>query len=348
MLQSEVIRHSQSAFSRPLILVKKDGTWRMCVDYRALNKVTIPDKFPIPMIDELLDVLYGVKFFSKIDLKSGYHQVRMHSGDIHKTEFRTHEGHYKYLVMPFGMMNAPSTFQSLMSAVFKPMLLQFFLVFFDDILVYSLNWEEHMWHLKLLLQVLCDNQLVANKKKCCFAQLSVDYLGHFISQNGVAMDRAKVKCVLQWPVPKNVKWVRGFLGLTGFYRKFIRDYGKLAIPLIELTKKEGLRWGAKEQVAFEVPKQKGLLLPVLALLDFTKENFIESDASGNGLRAILLQHGQPTAYYSKVLGDRNLTKSAYEKELMVVAFSIQHWRPYLLGTKFTVCTNKKRLKQLLL
>jgi hypothetical protein len=215
MLRQGVIRPSSSAFSSPALLIcKAVGSWRFCVDYQALNDATIKDKFPIPLV-ELLDELRGAKFFTKLDMHSGNHQVLMFPDDVEKTAFRTHQGLFEFLVMPFGLTNASVTFQALMNDILLSFLCRFVLVFFDDILIFSSSWSDHLRHVRTVFRTLQDHRLFLKRSKCEFGLTAVAYLGHVISGEGVAMDRQKVQAILDWPRPRSPRAVRGFLGLAG-------------------------------------------------------------------------------------------------------------------------------------
>jgi hypothetical protein len=229
MLDKGIIRPSNSPFSSPMIMVrKKDGTWRPCVDYRYLNALTIRGQFPIPVFDELVDELAGARWFSSIDLNSGFHQIRMKEGEEYKTTFQTHFGHFEFLVMSFGLCGAPATFQGAMNSTLKPLLRRCVLVFFDDILVYSKSLEEHMEHLRAVFQLLAQDKWKVKMSKCSFAQRQISYLGHIISAEGISTDNSKISSITTWPAPSNAKELRSFLGLAGYYRKFVKHFAILA------------------------------------------------------------------------------------------------------------------------
>jgi hypothetical protein len=218
-----------------VLLVKKaDGTWCFCIDYRALNYKTSKDKFPIPVVNELLDELHGAMYFTKLDQRSGYHQVHMHLANVEKIAFHTHHSHFEFLVMPFGLSNAPATFQALMNDVLQSFLRRFVFVFFDDILIYNSSWSEHLQHVCLVLDALRAHSLHLKRSKCSFGSRLVAYLGHVISAEGVAMDTAKVEAYPSRPEPRSARGIRSFLSIAGYYRKFIRDFGAIAAPLMHL------------------------------------------------------------------------------------------------------------------
>ncbi|XP_021848493.1 uncharacterized protein [Spinacia oleracea] len=348
MLDRGIIQTSASPFASTVVLVgKKDGTWRLCVDYRELNNRTVKNKFPIPVIDELLDELSGAAVFSKLDLRSGYHQMRVHPPDVYKTAFKTHTGHYEFLVMPFGLTNATASFQNWMNQVFKPLLRKCVLVFFDDILVYSKTLEEHLTHLALVFELMKSNHIFAKLSKCVFATNKVEYLGHYISAAGVQTDPNKVNVVQSWHVPTTVKDLRGFLGLARYYRKFVKNYASISKPLTDLLKKNNFSWNDHAQIAFEHLKVALVTTPVLDVPNFDKQFVVETDASKKGIGAVLMQKGHPLAFISRSLGPKWQQLSVYEKELLAIVFAVQKWEQYLLGSHFLIKTDQKSLKWLL-
>jgi hypothetical protein len=235
MMDKGYSRPSVFPWGAPVLFVKKkDCTLRLCIDYRKINKVTIKNMYPLPRIDDLFDQLGGVSIFSKIDLRSGYHQVRIKGEDIHKTAFRTRYGHYDFVVVPFGLTNALSTFTCLMNNVLSKFLDKFVLVFIDDILIYSKNREEHQEHLIIVLQVLREHHLYAKFNKCDFFQKKIHYLGHVLSEEGVAVDPDKIRSIKEWLTPKDVSDIKSFIGLAGYYRRFIKGFSKIGCPITAL------------------------------------------------------------------------------------------------------------------
>ncbi|GJW43114.1 putative reverse transcriptase domain-containing protein [Tanacetum coccineum] len=279
------IRPSYSPWGAPdLFVKKKDGSFRMCIDYRELNKLTVKNRYPLPRIDDLFDQLQGSSIYSKIDLRSGYHQLRVREQDIPKTAFRTRYGHYEFQVMPFGLTNAPAVFMDLMNRVCKPYLDKFVIVFIDDILIYSKDEKEHEEHLKAILELLKKEKLYAKFSKCEFWIPKVQFLGHVIDSRGIHVDPAKIESIKDWASPKTPTEIRQFLGLAGYYRRFIEGFSKIAKSMTKLTQK-GIRfdWGEKEENAFQLIKQKLCSAPILALPEGSEDFVVYCDASHKGL-----------------------------------------------------------------
>lgn len=257
LLQKGLIQESKSPCAVPALLVpKSNGTFRMCIDSRAVNKITVKYRFPIPRFDDLVDQLHGARIFSKIDLRSGYHQIRMRPGDEWKTAFKTRDGLYEWMVMPFGLTNAPSTFMRLMNHVFREFIGKFLVVYFDDLLVFSSTPEQHLLNLRKIFEVLRVQKLFANKEKCTFMVQEVTFLGYIISSEGLRMDPAKVDAILQWPEPKTLHDIRSFHGLASFYRRFIRNFSSIIAPITECLKGGRFSWTVEASRAFQDLKTK--------------------------------------------------------------------------------------------
>ncbi|GJT58364.1 putative nucleotidyltransferase, ribonuclease H [Tanacetum coccineum] len=346
LLERGFIRPSVSPWGAPVLFVKKkDGSMRLCIDYRELNKITIRNRYPLPRIDDLFDQLQGAKHFSKIDLRSGYHQLRVKEQDISKTAFRTRYGHYEFLVMPFGLTNAPAVFMDLMNRVFHEFLDKFVIVFIDDILVFSKSKEEHEEHLRTVLQILRQEKLYAKFSKCEFWLSKVAFLGHIVSAEGITMDPAKVEAITKWPRPTSVTEVRSFLGLAGYYRRFVEGFSRLALPLTKLMRKgEKFVWNEEREKSFEELKQRLVSSPILTLPSGSGGFQIYSDASKKGLGCVLMQHGKVIAYASRQLKPYEVNYPTHDLELAAVVFALKIWRHYLYGESCDIFTDHKSLK----
>ncbi|KAJ9541339.1 hypothetical protein OSB04_027845 [Centaurea solstitialis] len=345
LLEKGLIRESMSPCAVPALLVPKpNGTFRMCVDSRAVNKITIKYRFPIPRFDDLLDHLHGVKVFSKIDLRSGYHQIRMRPGDEWKTAFKTRDGLYEWMVMPFGLSNAPSTFMRLMNHIFKPLIGRCVVVYFDDILVFSTDVETHLSHLRDVFMILREQKLYANETKCHFLTKEIIFLGYLVSGDGIRMDDSKVSAITSWPSPQSLHEIRSFHGLASFYRRFIRNFSTIVAPITECLKSSKFTWSSAAQHSFDTLKTAVTNAPVLALPNFENVFQVECDASGVGIGGVLGQQQRPIAFFSEKLSDSRRRYSTYDKEFYAIVRCLEYWRHYLLPGEFILYSDHQALK----
>jgi hypothetical protein len=299
-------------------------TLRMCVDYRPLNEVTIKNKYPLPRIDILFDQLTGARVFSKIDLRSGYHQIQIRPQDIPKTTFTTRYGLFEYLVMSFGLTNAPAHFTYLMNSLFMPELDKFVVDFIDDILIYSKNEEEHARHLQIVLTRLREHQLYAKFSKCTFWLEEIQFLGHVLSTKGIVVDPSKVKDILEWKSPTTVHQVRSFLGLASYYHRFIPGFSKIVKPITGLLKNDTkFDWSSKCNEAFEQLKVLLTTAPVLAQPDIEKPFDVYCDTSGSGLGCVLMQEGRVIACASRQLRRNEEHYPTHDLELATVVHALK-------------------------
>lgn len=347
LIAKGIIRESKSPCAVPALLTpKKDGSWRMCIDSRAINRITIKYRFPIPRLDEMLDMLVGSTVFSKIDLRSGYHQIRMRGGDEWKIAFKTPDGLYEWLVMPFGLSNAPSTFMRVMTEVLKPFLGLFVVVYFDGILIYSQTKREHLEHLQQVMRVLHHVKLYVNLKKCSFLCDRVVFLGFIISSEGLHPDPEKITTIMEWPVPQSVGEVRSFHGLASSYRRFIKNFSTIMHPITECIKTEKFTWTNSAQRAFEKIKTFMTEAPILALPNFEKLFTVECDASQMGIGAVLSQEGRPIEFFSEKLDEAKRRYSTYDLEFYALVRAIHHWEHYLAYQEFVIYSDHQALKHL--
>lgn len=354
MLDDNIIQPSKSPWNAPLLIVpKKDDSkgqkkWRVVIDFRKLNDITVGDAFPLPNISDILDQLGNSKYFTTLDLASGFHQVALDPQDREKTAFSSNFQHYEFLRMPFGLKGAPSTFQRLMNSVLSGLQGQQCFVYMDDIVVYARNLKDHHLKINLIFDRLRGSNLKLQPDKCNFLRKEIVYLGHVINEKGISPDPSKISAVSTFPVPKTVTQIKSFLGLAGYYRRFIPEFSKIATPMTSLLKKNiKYNWCALCDEGFTHLKTLLTTAPVLIYPDFNEEFFVTTDASDVAIGAVLSQHRNsadlPICYASRTLNATEKRYSTIEKELLAIVYGVTQFRPYLYGRKFTIVTDHKPL-----
>ena len=353
MLEYGWIEPSVSPYGAPVMLIAKKGGagMRMVIDYRQLNDITVKNRYPLPRHDEMIGRLHGAKVFSKMDLRSGYYQIRMHPDDIEKTAFRTKYGHFEFKVMPMGLTGAPGTFMGLMNKVFSSLTDDCVLVFMDDILIFSNDWDSHLRHLEQVFKILTNNQLYAAPKKCIFGQSKIEFLGNIISEEGLAMHPQKASLINDWPQPSNVTELRSFIGMVTYYRSFIPRFSQIMKPLTDLLqgqqqgKKSVIEWNTPQENAFREIKKLMISDLVLRIPDPTKPFVLFFDAAGNdGIGGVLAQADNngilhPVGFESRKLSSAEKRYPTHEQEQLAFLHCLNRWRWYLDGLSFTVFTD---------
>ena len=335
-----------------MVVKKKNGKFRLCVNYKPLNDITKKDNYPLPRIDELLDSLQDAQWFTTLDLASGYWQIKVKKEDQEKTAFITKFGTYEFKVMPFGLCNAPATFQRTMDKVLHGIKEKFVLVYLDDVIIYSKTCKEHLQHLTEVLNRIRHANLSLKAEKCNFIATELQFLGHVVGKDGVKPDPEKVEKMMNYPEPKNIRELRGVLGLFSYYRRFIKDFAQLADPLYQLLKKDTpYTWTESQQQAFENLREKLTKAPIVQYPDFTKPFILHTDASGTGVGAVLAQkegkQEHVIAYASRTLNPAEKNYAITELECLAIVWAVKYFRHYLYSSKFSIVTDHTALKWLL-